>query len=212
MTSQERFPQCRIHSTALIEDGVMLGEGTAIWDNVHIRAGARVGRHCIVGEKTYLAYDVSVGDFCKLNSGVYVCAGVRIADHVMLAAHVVFTNDKFPRAFDRQLGELATSAPTEKTLATTVERGVTVGANATIGPGLRLGEFCMAGMGCVVTREIPAHGLIVGNPGRLEGFVCTCGPILVRRDDWEHETIGTKYTCKQCGRMYHRTATGIVEA
>ena len=86
----------RIHPTAIIEEGVTIGAGTAVWDNVHARAGARVGRDCIIGEKTYLAPDVVVADRCKLNAMVYVCTGVTIEQGVMVAANVTFTNDRFP--------------------------------------------------------------------------------------------------------------------
>jgi UDP-2-acetamido-3-amino-2,3-dideoxy-glucuronate N-acetyltransferase len=206
--SGDRFPGVRVHPSALIEDEVRIGEGSAIWDNVHIRHGSRVGTSCILGEKTYVAYDVSIGDRCKLNAAVYVCAGVSIADDCMLSAHVVFTNDLFPRAFDRSPGALATSDPTEETLSTTVERGVTIGANATIGPGLRLGEFCMVGMGAVVTRDVPPHGLVLGNPARLVAMVCTCGPRIATLDEWRRSS---RFDCDRCGRKFERRHDRLVE-
>ena len=101
-----------VHDTAIVEDGVLLGQGTKVWDNAHVRAGARVGRDCIVGEKTYIAYDVVVGDRCKLNASVYVCAGVTLEDGVMVSAGTVFTNDRFPRATTPDLRALRSSAPT----------------------------------------------------------------------------------------------------
>lgn len=210
--NQERFPGCRIHPTALIEEGVVLGEHTSVWDNVHIRHGARIGSDCIVGEKTYIAYDVSIGNFCKLNANVYVCAGVTIADYVMLSAHVVFTNDRFPRSFDRTLTGLATSDPTEETLLTHMGIGVTVGANATIGPGLKIGDFAMVGMGSVVTVDVPPHGLVVGSrPAKLVAYVCACGPVLVRLSTWEADEPHTPYRCVRCGRLYAKSTEGITE-
>lgn len=170
----------RIHPTAIVEPGVEIGDGSSVWDSAHLRAGARVGRDCIVGEKTYLAYDVRVGDLCKLNACVYVCAGVTVEDGVMVAAHTVFTNDLHPRATDPEVTGLLTSAPTAATLATTVRRGATIGANCTIGPGLELGAFCMVGMGSVVTADVPPHALVVGNPARLVGAVCRCGEVVAR--------------------------------
>src|SRR5690606_9376635 len=143
------LPAATVHATALIEDGVTLGPGTTVWDHVHIRRGARIGARCIVGEKTYIAGDVDVGDLCKLNAAVYLCAGVTLHRGVMIAAHTVFTNDVFPRATDPELRELRPSAPDQHTLSTTVHEGATIGANCTIGPGLQLGAFCMIGMGCV---------------------------------------------------------------
>lgn len=170
----------RIHPTAIVEADVRIGSGTSVWDNVHVRRGAHLGRDCIVGEKTYVAYDVRIGDLVKLNACVYVCAGVTIEDGVMVAAHTVFTNDRFPRATDPDVKTAATSAPTDATLQTTVRRGATIGANCTIGPGLELGTFCMVGMGSVVTDDVPAHALVLGNPARLVGVVCRCGEVVAR--------------------------------
>lgn len=186
-----------IHPQALVEPEVQLGAGTKVWDGAHLRRGAVVGRSCIVGEKAYLAYDVRVGDLCKLNAAVYLCAGVTIERGVMIAAHTVFTNDVFPRAADPELQQLRSSAPDEHTLATTVRQGATIGANCTIGPGLDLGAFCMVGMGSVVTADVPAHGLVLGNPARLVGLVCACGERVAKA---AHGSVplGT-YRCR-CGR------------
>jgi acetyltransferase-like isoleucine patch superfamily enzyme len=207
----ERFPGCRIHPTALIEEGVTIGGETSVWDNVHIRHGARIGKNSIIGEKTYIAYDVRIGSYCKLNAAVYICAGVTISDYVMLAAHTVFTNDRFPRAFDRTLDALASSDPNEETLSTTVGAGVTTGANVTIGPGLAIGNFAMIGMGSVVTRNVPAYGLVIGNPARLAGYVCACGPVLVKLPQLEKDSNDAKYACARCGRKFEKTEAGLKE-
>src|SRR5205823_12924319 len=96
----------RIHPTALIENDVVLGEGTAVWDNVHIRHGARLGEQCIVGEKTYIAYDVVIGHRVKINAFVYICAGVTIEDGVMISAGTILSNDRFQRATTSGLKKL----------------------------------------------------------------------------------------------------------
>lgn len=196
------------HATAIIEDGVVLGEGTKVWDNVHIRRGARIGKSTIIGEKTYVAYEVKIGSFCKLNACVYVCAEVTIEDFVMISAHTVFTNDRFPRAGNRDLTGLETSDVTAETLHTRVCRGVTIGANATIGPGLTLGEFSMVGMGSVVTRDVPAFALVVGNPARQVGWVCVCGQPLARGGATK-PTAPTELHCEHCSRTYTWDATGV---
>jgi UDP-2-acetamido-3-amino-2,3-dideoxy-glucuronate N-acetyltransferase len=190
-----------VHPTAIVEAGVSLGEGTKIWDNAHVRRNARIGRSCIIGEKTYVAYGVTIGDHCKLNASVYVCAQVVIEDFVMLSAHTVFTNDRFPRAGNRDLSDLETSDVTDETLATRVCRGSTVGANATIGPGLVLGSFSMVGMGSVVTRTVPAYGLVVGNPARLVGWVCQCGHPLERFSGRPPEASRV-LRCERCSRSF----------
>lgn len=204
-----------IHPTALVEEAVVLGSGTKVWDNVHIRRGARIGHDCIIGEKSYVAYDVVIGDFVKINAAVYICAGVEVGDFCMLAAHVVFTNDRFPRAGNEDLTGLETSDPTEETLLTRLGKGVTIGANATIGPGLNLGEFCMVGMGSVVASDILPHSLVFGNPARHKGWVCACGhPLLRLREsdaetkteavvEAENETVSANnIDCKRCHRSY----------
>jgi UDP-2-acetamido-3-amino-2,3-dideoxy-glucuronate N-acetyltransferase len=203
-----------IHPTALLEDGVAVGEGTKVWDNVHIRRGAKVGRSSIIGEKTYVAYDVSIGSFVKINASVYICAEVTIEDFCMISAHTVFTNDRFPRAGNRALTGLETSEPTDDTLATRVARGSTIGANATIGPGLTLGEFSMVGMGSVVTRSVPPYALVLGNPARHVGWVCQCGHPIARfaQTPFEEDAgsprdadLGVaRLECGQCQRTYEQ--------
>lgn len=203
----------RVHPTAIVESGVTIGPGTAVWDNVHIRRNARIGRDCIVGEKTYIAYDVVIGNLVKINAGVYICAGVTIEDGCMLSAHVVFTNDRYPRATDPELTALQTSDPTEETLGSIVRRGTTIGANATIGPGLELGEFSMIGMGSMVTRSVPPHGLAIGNPARVVGWVCRCGqPLAGVGAPVREPTKVEGWRCGVCSRRYRRAEAGLTLA
>ena len=154
----------RVHPTALVEDGVALGQGTSVWDNAHLRRGAVVGRDCIIGGKTYLADEVLIGDRVKVNAGVYLCSGVTVEDGVMIAAHVVFTNDRFPRATTPDLMRLRPSEVDEHTERTRVCEGATIGAAAVIGPGLTVGRFAMVGMAAVVTRDVPDFHLVTGSP------------------------------------------------
>lgn len=198
--SGPRGREVRIHPTAIIEDGVALGDHASVWDNVHIRRDARIGRHSSIGEKTYIAYDVKIGDYVKINAFVYICAGVHIDDMCMISAGTVFTNDRFPRAVNRDLTALETSEPTDETLETMVRRGTTIGANATIGPGVTLGEFSMVGMGAVVTRDVPGQALVAGNPARIVGHVCVCGPKLVSLA--EPPEAGSSIPCPRCERNY----------
>jgi UDP-2-acetamido-3-amino-2,3-dideoxy-glucuronate N-acetyltransferase len=198
-----------VHPTALVEQGVVLGEGTKVWDNVHLRRGARIGKSCIIGEKSYVAYDVVIGDYVKLNAAVYVCAAVIIVDFCMISAHTVFTNDRFPRAGNRELTGLETSDPTDETLATRVRRGTTIGANATIGPGITLGEFSMVGMGSVVTKDVAAHALVVGNPARQIGWVCRCGHPVARFAE-EPKIRDASVRCGECGKSYVREGDRLV--
>jgi len=193
-------PPATVHPTAIIEEGVQIGEQSFVWDHVHIRKNARLGHHVTVGEKTYIAYDVRIGNYVKINAAVYICAGVAIEDMCMISAGVVFTNDRFPRAMNRDLTALETAEPTEETLSTTVQRGSTIGANATIGPGIVLGEFSMIGMGSVVTQNVPPQALALGVPARVVGYVCICGPRLVSLR--QAPPPGSEARCGRCGRTY----------
>ncbi len=169
-----------VHPTAIIEPGVTIGRGTAIWDSVHIRHSTKIGDECIIGEKTYIAYGVRIGDFVKINAFVYICTGVTIERGVMIAAGTVFTNDRFPRAATPDLRRLLPSDPDEHTLPTLVREGATIGAQATIGCGLTIGRFAMVGMGSVVTHDVPAFVIVTGNPARPVGYACVCGQPLLR--------------------------------
>lgn len=199
----------RLHETAIVAAGVIIGDGTAVWDNVHIRSGARIGADCIVGEKTYIGPDVVIGDLVKLNTGVYVCTGVTIERGVMVSAHVVFTNDRYPRATTPDLARLRPSEADESTLETTVHEGATIGAAAVIGPGIELGRFSMIGMGSVVTKTVPDFHLVVGTPATTVGYVCRCGvPFTGGLDAFGSE--GTAQ-CAACSRTYRRSSGTIVE-
>lgn len=195
----------RIHPTALVEEGVEIGEGTSIWDGVHIRGpGTRIGRECIVGEKTYIAYGVTIGDRVKINAQVYICTGITIGDRVMIAAGVIFTNDRYPRAFAEGTDRLAPSGVTEETLMGRVGVGATIGAGSLLGPGVEVGEYAMVGMAAVVTRAVPAHGLVAGNPARLRGYVCVCGLPLMSTEPGT--TVVAPPPCGRCGRGYRLVA------
>lgn len=186
----------RIHPTAIVEDGVEIGDGTAVWDNVHLRGPSQIGRDCIIGEKSYVAYGVTIGDRVKINAMVYLPTGVTIGNGVMISAGTVFTNDRFPRATTPDLSTLRSSDPDEETLPTLVKEGATIGANATIGPGIELGRFCMIGMGSVVTRSVGDFVLARGVPARPAGVVCRCGfPV----EDGQ---------CSNCSRSYTVSGDG----
>ena len=107
-----------IHPTAMIEDGVVIGRGTSVWDHVHVRREAVIGEQCIIGEKTYIAGGVSIGNRVKINAFVYICSAVTIEDGVMISAGTTFTNDRFPRATTPDLQALRASEPDEATRPT----------------------------------------------------------------------------------------------
>ena len=191
-----------IHSTAIVEKNVQLGPGTTIWDNVHIRHGASIGAQCVVGEKTYIAPGVRIGDRVKINAFVYICSQVTIESGVMISAGVIFTNDRYPRATSPDLMHLRSSEPDENTLPTLVREGATIGAGCRIGCGLSIGRFAMVGMGSVVTRSVPDFALLLGNPARITGYVCRCGPPLLRFSEAASAPHSMELQCDVCLRLY----------
>jgi acetyltransferase-like isoleucine patch superfamily enzyme len=190
-----------IHPTAIIEANVTLGEGTSVWDHVHIRRDTCLGEQCVVGGKTTIAYGVSIGNRVKINSAAYICTAVTIEDGVMISAGVIFTNDRFPRATTPDLQTLRSSAPDEHTLPTRVRAGATIGAGAIIGCDLEIGRFAMVGMGSIVTRSVPDFHLVLGTPARSIGCVCRCGEPLARWEDLPPAATHA-LACAACGLAY----------
>jgi acetyltransferase-like isoleucine patch superfamily enzyme len=201
----------RIHPSAIVEDGVAIGPGTSVWDAVHIRGPeTTIGRDCIVGEKTYIAYAVRIGDRVKINAFVYICTAVTIEDGVMISAGTTFTNDRYPRATTSDLTELRPSDPDEHTLATLVRAGTTIGARATIGPGIELGRFSMIGMAAVVTRSVPDFHLVVGHPARTVAAVCRCGEPFARAVEGTLPDL-VDAACPACGLRYAVSDGAVTE-
>lgn len=148
-----------IHSSAIVDAGAYIGDGTKVWHFSHICSGAKIGKNCVLGQNVFIAPNVVIGDGVKIQNGVSVYEGVTVEDLAFLGPHCVFTNDMTPRAFG--------SWEISKTL---VRRGASVGANATIVCGVELGEYCMVGAGSVVTKDVPNMALVVGNPAKVRRF------------------------------------------
>ena len=162
-------PRYYKHPTARVESK-RIGTGTRIWAFAHVLSGAIIGRDCNIGDHCYIESDVRIGDAVTIKNGVSVWDGVTIDRGVFLGPSVALTNDRHPRS----------RAPWELS-RTHIEEGATIGANATVLCGLTVGAFALVGAGAVVTRDVPGHGLVYGNPARLRGYVCRCGHTLRRR-------------------------------
>lgn len=148
-----------IHEKALCESGDV-GDGTRVWAFAHVLPGARVGKDCNICDGVFVENDVVVGDRVTVKCGVQLWDGVRLEDDVFVGPNVTFTNDPFPRSRQRP----------EKYTETLVQKGASIGANATILPGLSVGTGAMIGAGAVVTSSVPAHAIVVGNPARIVGY------------------------------------------
>ena len=148
------------HGTALVESAE-IGEGTRIWAFTHLLPGARVGRDCNICDHVFIEGDVEIGDRVTVKCGVQLWDGLRIEDDVFIGPNAAFTNDRWPRS-KRHLADYP---------RTILRRGASVGANATILPGLTIGEHAMIGAGAVVTRNVPPYAKVVGNPARIVGYV-----------------------------------------
>jgi acetyltransferase-like isoleucine patch superfamily enzyme len=164
-----------------------------------------------VGEKTYIAYGVDIGDRVKINSMVYICTAVTIEDGAMISAGTIFTNDQFPRATTPDLGSLRSSEPGPETRATRVRAGATIGAGAVVGNDLEIGRFSMVGMGSVVTRSVAEFHLAVGSPARSVGLVCRCGRPFARFPAAEPPRL-VEYRCPTCAFAYTASEGHVEES
>jgi acetyltransferase-like isoleucine patch superfamily enzyme len=200
----------RIHPTADIEEGVEIGDGTAVWAHVHARGPSRIGRDCIIGEKTYIGPGVTIGNLVKLNAMVYLPLGVTLEDGVMIGAGTIFTNDRYPRGTDVGITELRDSGPGEHIYDTRVQAGASIGAGCTIGSDLVVGRWSLIGMGSVVTRDVPAFHHVVGNPARSIAIVCRCGEPVWRFPHGE-PPASDEATCPACALRYKVHAGAVDE-
>lgn len=159
-----------VHPTAVVDDGVSIGDGTKVWHFCHIQSGATIGRNCSLGQNVNVANDVVIGNGVKIQNNVSVYQGVELGDWVFCGPSCVFTNDLTPRA--------KYSKGSSNYLRTPVRTGASIGANATIVCGHEIGEWAMIGAGAVVVTDVPAHALMLGVPARQAGWVCECGTAL----------------------------------
>jgi len=187
------------HPTAVIDQPCNVGAGTKIWHFSHIMANCRIGERCVIGQNVVVAPACVIGSGVKIQNNVSVYTGVVIEDDVFLGPSAVFTNVINPRAYIERKHEFR---------ATTVRRGASVGANATILCGVTIGEYALIGAGAVVTRDAPAFATLYGNPARLHGWTCWCG---VQLDLGTDPATNEQATCGACGRQYQRTGLTVRE-
>jgi UDP-2-acetamido-3-amino-2,3-dideoxy-glucuronate N-acetyltransferase len=177
------------HPTALVDQPAEIGAGTKIWHFCHVMTGARIGARCVLGQNVFVASRAVIGDGCKIQNNVSLYDDVILEDDVFIAPSAVFTNVINPRAFIERKHEYR---------KTVVGRGASVGANATVVCGHNIGEYAFVGAGAVVTKHVPAYGLVTGVPARRVGWMCRCGTRL---------PSGAHPTCAACGQGYAETST-----
>jgi UDP-2-acetamido-3-amino-2,3-dideoxy-glucuronate N-acetyltransferase len=180
---------CTIHPTAVVDDGARIGEGTRVWHWSHVSGGATIGERCSLGQGVFIADNVIIGNNVKIQNNVSVFEGVILEDDVFCGPSMVFTNVPNPRSHVPRK---------DKYLQTRVKRGATIGANATIVCGHLIGEYAFIGAGAVVTKNVPAYALMLGNPACRAGWMCQCGERL--------PAAGSGVSCSGCGSHYRISA------
>lgn len=191
MRDDSRFPGVMVHASSYVDDGAVIGAGTRIWHFSHILPNSTIGENCTIGQNVMIGANVRIGKGCKIENNVSIYDGVELADDVFCGPSCVFTNINIPRAEISRKGEF---------LRTVVGRGASIGANATIICGHRLGEYCFVGAGTVVTGDVPAFALMAGNPARQIGWVSKAG-----------ERLGTDLVCGRTSEKYVLGSSGLLE-
>ncbi len=182
----------QVHDTATVSPDASIGDGTVIWHLSQVRERASIGAGCILGKNVFVDTDVRVGRNVKIQNNSSLYHPLVVEDGVFIGPHVVFTNDRLPRAINPD-GSLKTADDWEA-LGSRIMFGAAIGAGAVILPGVTIGRWALVGAGAVVTRNVPNHAIVVGNPARASGFACQCGHRLTKR--------ASGFVCDACGREY----------
>ena len=185
----------RIHPTAEVSSSAQIGHGTSVWHYAQIREGVHLGRECTVGKGVYIDAGVRIGDRVKIQNGANIYRHATLGDGAFVGPGVCLTNDRFPRAVMPD-GTLKTDNNWEVG-HTEVGEGAALGAGSIILPDTVIGAWAMVGSGSVVTRDVPAHGVVYGNPATLRGVACRCGHVV--RGSYEELIAGS---CPACGACY----------
>ena len=179
-----------VHPSSYVDDGATIGKGTKIWHFSHIMSNTSIGENCNIGQNVVAGPDVIIGNGCKIQNNVSLYKGVTLEDDVFCGPSMVFTNVFNPRAHIKRMDEAR---------PTLVKRGASLGANCTIVCGITVGSYAFVGAGAVVTKDIPDHALVYGNPAIVRGWVCECG-----------EKLPDTLICTGCGKEFYKHGEGLV--
>lgn len=199
-------PSARVHPSADLEPDVNIGPETTVWHRAQVRTGSRIGAQCTIGGAVFIDHHVTIGDRVKIQNQALVYNGVTVEDGVFIGPSAILTNDRYPRALT-STGELA-GADDWELRPITLRAGSSIGAGAVVVAGVEVGPFATVGAGAVVTRDVPAHALVVGSPAHRIGWMCACGHRLVDAQGMpapaapDRYALDTDLTCPQCSRAY----------
>jgi UDP-2-acetamido-3-amino-2,3-dideoxy-glucuronate N-acetyltransferase len=186
------------HHSSFIDDGCEIGAGTKIWHFTHVMAGAKIGRGCTIGQNVVVSPQVVVGDNVKIQNNVSVYTGVTLEDDVFCGPSMVFTNVINPRSRVPRKDEYR---------PTLVRCGATLGANSTVVCGHTIGRYAFVGAGTVVTRDVPDYALVIGNPGRIVGWMCECGVKLAAGARAPRHIV-----CAACAKVYQTEGASLTRS
>ena len=188
-----------VHESSYVDEPCEIGEGTKIWHFCHVMPNAKIGRRCNIGQNVVISPHVRIGDDVKIQNNVSVYTGVELEDDVFCGPSMVFTNVINPRSHVSRKDEYR---------RTLVKRGASIGANATVVCGNTIGRYAFIGAGAVVTRDVPDYALVVGNPGRVVGWMCQCG---IKLDFGRNGKNDEATTCQACGKKYVKRGGAVSE-